>query len=407
MRTITGKSGILLGCVVAFSIICLIGIRPSISAEEFRIGALLPLTGPIAAAGGKVKMTYEFAAKEINEAGGIKSLGGMKVKFIYGDTQSKPEVAISETNRLIEQENVLVITEAWQSFVTLAATQAAERLKTPYMVPVSYADAITARGFRYTFQLEPKASVVARDWVRFLDYFKKVTGKKVEKVGLLYESTDMGQSNAAAAKKFLKEADYTLAGDISFLNATPDLSATVAKLKAFNPDFVLQAAYISDAINLAKTFNRLAFHAPTISNGSCVDPNYLQNLGTLAEGMLDISMWSSDLPGGEELNKRYKAYTGFDLTGLYALIYQAALVVKEAAEMTGSTDKEKIRNALATLHIKPGPKLVLPYEGVKFDETGYNSLSRFIVAQVQKQKWVTVFPEEVAPVKPWINPKWK
>ena len=407
MSKMINKKSLLLGFVAVFSIVCLIGIRPSIGAEELRIGALLPLTGPIAAAGGKVKMTYEFAAKEINEAGGIKSLGGMKVKFIYGDTQSKPEVAISETNRLIEQENVSVITEAWQSFVTLAATQAAERLKTSYMIPVSYADAITARGFKYTFQLEPKASVVARDWVKFLGYFKQVTGKKVEKVGLLYESTDMGQSNAAAAKKFLQEAGYALTGDISFVNATPDLSATVAKMKAFNPDFVLEAAYISDAINLSKTSNRLAMFVPFISNGSCVDPNYLQNLGPLAEGMFDISMWSSDLPGGEELNKRYKAFTGFDLTGLQALIYQAALVIKEAAEMSGSTDKEKIRDALVTLHIKPGPKLVLPYEGVKFDGTGYNSLSRFIVAQVQNQKWVTVFPGEIAPVKPWINPKWK
>jgi branched-chain amino acid transport system substrate-binding protein len=407
MSKIIEKRSAVLGVAVTFLLTFMIGLSTSVIAEEFRIGAVIPLTGPIASAGSKCKMTYEFAQKEINEAGGIKSLGGMKVKFIYGDTQSKPEVAISETNRLIEQEHVSVLTEGWQSFVTLAATQAAERLKTPYMVPVSYADAITARGFKYTFQLEPKATVVARDWVRFLGYFRKATGKKVEKVGLLYESTDMGQSNAAAAKKFLQEASYVVAGDISFLNATPDLSATVAKMKAFNPDFVLEAAYINDAINLSRTRNRLALFVPFISNGSCVDPEYIQNLGPLAEGMFDISMWSSDLPGGGELNKRYKAFTGFDLTGLQALIYQGALVIKESAEIARSADKEKIRNALATLHIKPGPKLVLPYEGVKFDETGYNSLSRFIVAQVQQQKWVTVFPEEVAPVKPWMNPKWK
>ncbi len=148
MSKLIEKRSVLLGLVVAFSMICTIGVGSSISAQEFRIGAVIPLTGPIASAGNKCKVTYEFAAKEINEGGGIKSLGGMKVKFIYGDTQSKPEVAIAETNRLIEQENVSVLTEYAQSFVTLAATQAAERLKTPYMVPISYADAITARGFK-------------------------------------------------------------------------------------------------------------------------------------------------------------------------------------------------------------------------------------------------------------------
>ncbi len=218
--------------------------RDALAATTVRIGALLPLTGPLAMAGQRVKNVMSFAVDEVNAQGVIKALGGAKLELVFGDTQSKPEVAISEVERLVEKENAVILTEAWQSFITLPASQTAERLKTVYYAPVSYADNITERGFRYTFQQEPKASDVARDWVRFLNFVNAQKYAHISKVGVIYENTDMGQSNAAAAKKYLEEGGFKQVADLSYPARASDLTSTIAKLKASEPDVVLQAGYI-------------------------------------------------------------------------------------------------------------------------------------------------------------------
>ncbi len=114
------KSKCLASLIVGFAIIFFVG--QSLADTTVRIGALLPLTGPLAKAGQTVKKVYEFAVEEVNAQGGIRSMGGAKLELVFGDNQSKPDIAISEVERLVEKENVAIITEAWQSAVTLPAT---------------------------------------------------------------------------------------------------------------------------------------------------------------------------------------------------------------------------------------------------------------------------------------------
>ena len=396
------KNKRLTSLIVGFAIIFFVG--QSLADTTVRIGALLPLTGPLAKAGQTVKKVYEFAVEEINAQGGIQSMGGAKLELVFGDNQSKPDIAISEVERLVEKENVAIITEAWQSAVTLPATQTAERLKTPFYVPVSYADNITERGFRYTFQQEPKASDVARDWVRFLDHLNKNFDRKISKVGIIYEDTDMGQSNAAAARKYLAEAGYKMVADLSYPARTFDLTSTIAKLQAAKPDVVLQAGYIGDAILIAKTADRLGLHVPFIDNGNINDPSYIKSIGKIAEGKFGINMWNKDVPGGKDLFEKYRARYGEDISGIYVLCYQAGWVIKQALEKAGSANRDALRDALAAIDI-PAAELYLPYERIKFNAKGYNTGGGYIVTQVQNGEWVTVWPPKFASKKPVFESK--
>ncbi len=78
-----------------------------------KIGALLTLTGAMAATGQDMKDAVEYAAEIINAQGGIKSMGGAKIQMVYGDSQAKPNVAVSETERLIEKEGIVAIVDQY------------------------------------------------------------------------------------------------------------------------------------------------------------------------------------------------------------------------------------------------------------------------------------------------------
>src|SRR5688572_5540467 len=74
--------------------------------NKVRIGVVLPLSGQFALGGQNAKRGYDLGVEEINKAGGIKALGGAQIELVYADNQGKQDVAIGETERLIQQENV-------------------------------------------------------------------------------------------------------------------------------------------------------------------------------------------------------------------------------------------------------------------------------------------------------------
>ncbi len=72
--------------------------------KTIKIGIIHTVTGPLAEPGQACRVGAQMAADAINAAGGIKSMGGAKLELLLGDTQSKPDVARTEAERVINGE---------------------------------------------------------------------------------------------------------------------------------------------------------------------------------------------------------------------------------------------------------------------------------------------------------------
>ena len=151
------------GTCIAIGALASLGLATAASAQEkIRIGVVLPLSGQFALGGQNVKRGYDLATEDINKNGGVKSLSGAPIELVYADNQGKQEVAIGETERLIQDGKVAAIMGSWHSATTIAGTQAAERLKTPWVIEVSSANIILERGFKYVARVNVKASWYAK-----------------------------------------------------------------------------------------------------------------------------------------------------------------------------------------------------------------------------------------------------
>ena len=169
--------------------------------SKVKIGVVVPLSGPFALGGQNVKRGYDLAVADINAAGGIKALGGAQIELVYADNQGKQDVAIGETERLIQQEMVVAIMGSWHSPTTVAGTQAAERNKTPWVVEVASADVILERGFKYVTRVNVKASWYGSSPVDFLDHAKAKLGQKIQRVAIMYTDDDWGAPRSARAPR--------------------------------------------------------------------------------------------------------------------------------------------------------------------------------------------------------------
>jgi branched-chain amino acid transport system substrate-binding protein len=85
---------------------------------------------------------------------------------------------------------------------------------------------------------------------------------------------------------------------------------------------------------------------------------------------------------------------------------QGFLTLAEAINRAGSTEPEKIQKALRETDLKP-EQLMIGYRGVKFDETGQNTLSATYLIQLQGKEYKSVWPADRAtatlqwPMKGW------
>jgi branched-chain amino acid transport system substrate-binding protein len=130
------------------------------AAEPVNIGGLYPVTGSFAQIGQACVNAAKLAVEMVNEAGGIKSLGGAKLNLILSDVQSDTTVTRTETDRLISGNKLAAIHGCYASALTLIASEVAERAKVA-IITGSSTDMLN-KGRHYTFTPFARASQFAK-----------------------------------------------------------------------------------------------------------------------------------------------------------------------------------------------------------------------------------------------------
>ena len=391
------------------------------AAETVKIGILWPLTGNAAAAGQASKAAAEVAADIVNNAhpemkglplaenAGLPGLGGAKLELVFADHQGNPSVAQSQALRLVTQDRVHVLYGAYQSSCTFTATQVAERYGIPFVVGDSAALNITGRGFKWTFRVTPIASDYADTYMRFFADMRKA-GRPIKSIAIVNENTDYGTSVADTVEAAAGKNSIPVAARIPYSANAADVSAQVLTLKDKQPEVVIFISYTSDSILYLKTMRALDYLPPMIigDDTGFSDPSFIPAVGDIAQGALNRSAWDIGKPNSTtwHINELYKAKTGRDLDDTSGRNMQGFLAMAEAVNRAGATDPAKIQAALKATDLKP-EQLMMGYRGVKYDETGQNSLAATYIIQLKGKDYVLVWPEHAAlgklewPMKGW------
>ncbi|HWU37239.1 MAG TPA: ABC transporter substrate-binding protein, partial [Candidatus Acidoferrum sp.] len=180
------KGAAVLGVGAGLAGLPLRGVRAA-AAKDVNVGVLYPTSGSQARFGQMCVNAIKMAVDDVNNAGGIKSLGGAKINAIYADIQSEADVTRNQAERLMATGNLAAGTGCYVSTYTLVATEVAERYKIPF-VTGSVADKLTDRGFKFTFQVSPKASHFGE---MMMDTAAKVAGKG-KRAAVVFDDTDYG-----------------------------------------------------------------------------------------------------------------------------------------------------------------------------------------------------------------------
>lgn len=219
--------------------------------KEVKVGVLYSLTGPFSPAGGKPGYNGTMIAVDmINARGGIG--GKVKLVPVVADTQSNPDVAIREVERLISVEKVPAITGVFVSSISQPIAPICEKNKTIFWITISIADTILEnRHQQYVFRVQPRATDWGRTTARFArDSYKKFgyTSPKQIRVAILHEDSAYGVMCNKGATEILNQEKMNVVFREAYSHNIKDMSPIILKLKRAKPDVILHTAYFPDLV---------------------------------------------------------------------------------------------------------------------------------------------------------------
>ena len=377
------------------------------SPAEVKIAMLVPLSGVNARNGQLEQMGARMAIEEVNAAGGIKSMGGAKLKLLEFDAGDSPEKAKDAAQRMIAQEPDLAGGfGCWHSGLTLAATEVTERAELPWLT-LSYSDLITNRGFKNVFQSSPPADLQSRELLPIIiELATKATGKKPTRAAIVGDNNPAVISFLKPMRDYMfKDAGITLVADEIFTAPLADATTIVQKLRSAKPDFVvaLPTNVSDDKLLLEKLaeFGLSGKKMPVIGNGGHWLVPELIKL-TAPENVEGLMVALANWPGknAAALEKRFiertkEPWLGHDSIFAYAHV----MMLKEAIERGASADRRKVAATLRAIDITDGPALLFPDGRISYDEKGRRKGAQICIVQYQDSKPVLVYPESMASAK--------
>jgi branched-chain amino acid transport system substrate-binding protein len=367
------------------------------------VGILEPLTGSYAVFGEEAKIGIELAAKHINEAGGIQSMGGLQIELVTEDAGEDADSARLGAESIISKNHPVAILGLYISRMTAAAAEVTDREKV-ILLADALVDSLTAQGRRYLFRPAPKAGAHGASAVNFVMDVAEANGIALDSVAIINEDSAFGRANSFGALNAAINRGLTTVYQKEYPYDITDASTIVNGIYSSGADFVVQAPYFNDGIVFAKAFsdaNKVPLFIAGMGASGFTDPQSIEALGAVAEGYTNTYSYNpaKDTPQNKKFVDEFKAQTGHIPTEAAGMNYYGMWVLKEALELSGQMfpddplNPENLRSAFLALDLTSGPAIeVYPADHIKFDNAGDNPDALAVVLQVQNGEPKVVWP---------------
>src|SRR5262247_1649945 len=368
---------------------------PAKAADVIKLGAPLALTGPLADEAKKQDVVWKMWLKKVNAAGGI-SVGGKKmpVELVEYDYQSDGQRAGQLAEKLITSDKVDFLLSPFGSGHTKIVATIAERYETPVVACAASSESVFDQNTKHLFgTLSPNAGMFGPMVKLFQEKLPQL--KRVAVLGRddVFPKA-MAQGISAAAKSSGLDVYY----DQLYAVGSMDHSAAVSAIKAGNPDWIYVTGYTQDLILIRKQMADLGVKAPIVTMvAGPAYKEYIDGLGSLANGITSSSWWHHATnykgvgvwPTTEDFYKEFVAKEKSDPDYVHASCAAAAVILQDAIERAGTTDKKKVRDELAKTDVTTF------YGPVKFSANGMNQGRDLPIIQVQDKQIKVLAPADI------------
>lgn len=319
---------------------------PAFAADSIKVGVISPLTGAWTVYGKAHMAGFELAVEEINAAGGVD---GRPLEIIVGDSKTEPRIVVEQANRLLRQEQVDFLAGTFSSAERNAAGPVVAQANKLLMYPTFYEgqsqDFYPGVCNKNMFMVGPEPS--QQVWPH-VEYMVKNYGKKFFLIGSDYAWPR--ETNKMFKEKF---AEYggEVVGEVYIPFNTPEYESVLRDIRNSGADVVFHSLTGSDTVNFRRQFHAAGMNkdiviwtvddeevvtsglGPDVSVGTYVSFDYFMSIET-----------DNNKAFLEKLFRKFGDDTLMNTVGVG--MYNSAHLLAQAISEAGSTDTDKVREAL-------------------------------------------------------------
>ncbi len=292
-----------------------------------------------------------MAVEDINAKGGI--LGGRKIEYIVTDEKGDSTEAVNAYNALMDQEIVALIGDVTSKpCKAVAAKAAADNM--PMLTPSGTDADITKAGknvFRACF-IDPYQGQLMANYAA-----KKLNAKTA---AILYDSGDPYSTGIADAfEEAAKKEGMEVTNKEGYASKSTDFKTQLTKIKGKNPDVLLIPVYYGDVALIVDQIQQQGITSKLlgadgwdgVASEVAKKSDDIKKLLNNAYFCSQYSASSTD-PDLQAFLTKYKEKNGKEANMFAVLGYDSMQIMAAAIDKAGSTDSDKIIEALKATEYK-------------------------------------------------------
>jgi branched-chain amino acid transport system substrate-binding protein len=377
-------------------------------ASEYKIGAVLELSGSDSAGGQLAKRGYDFWAETVNKQGGIV-VGGKKykVRVITQDARSEPSAGADAATRLTSQEKVDALFGSYTSGVQLAMNPIAAKYQVPCIAGSAESPGNWSAQPQFTFGIIPSVDLTAD---KALGFIVASASPKPTTAAVLGANEPFSKDAAAGFAKGAKAAGLRLTTNTLF-PPDADLTPIISKVASQQPDILAVGGHDTILINVVKTCKAQNFTPKAlIQHYGVTEPAFVQALKKDAEGQLGLVDWDPTFPykdavfgTAQQFAKNYKSRYGVDVDYTGAGCAVSGEVLQLALQKLGKPPGLSTSDRVQLAKIIGQTNIHTFYGPIRFDSSGAhfhdNTLPPPLLVQIKSGTVTAVAPAKVAQAK--------
>ena len=368
----------------------------SFAQPPIRVGATMSITGnAYSVQGGYGREGYLLCQKHVNAQGGVL---GRPIELVILDDQSDEKTAARLYEKLIVEDKVDAILGPYGSAITEAVADVPERYQKLMIAANAATTSIWEKGRRYLIMvLAPVDSTV----VGVLDV---ATRSGLKRVAIIAQDALVSKAVAKATSEEARKLAMDVVLSETYATGMGDFSSVLNTVKAANPEVLVTTSIrLDDLVAITRKMKDLDLNVKMLASLPYgLLPEFQQRLGKDAEFVYSATFWEPALqnPGNQEFVAAYEKEFKRPPAVQSANSYAGCQIFAEAVRRAGTTDSDKLRDAVLALRTKT----ILGDFAV--DGRGFQVGQKAVTIQWQDGKNVVVWPNEVASDKPRPTPPW-
>ena len=342
------------------------GIGSAASAADcpIKLGAILPVSGPMGQVGERISETGAFAVEQFNEAGGVL---GCPVEYVLRDTQGQSAVGVDAAKSLVDLDGVKALIGAVSSGVSLPVlTSVAVPSKVVQMSCCSSSESFTAlaeegktEGYWFrTYATNRSQSAMGA---------KLTMDSGFKKTAVIYVNTDFGVGLAKRYEQDIAKLGGTITSMVAYNESQQSYRAEVTKALEGDPDSLFLVAFPVDGATITREWLALGGTDNLIVNNSLRSDDYFAAVGSqYLQNLQGYDSAQPRLPSVATFNEMFEAKfdsppNGPGLHSVYDAVTVVLLAMEASGEITGDNIRDNIRKVTSPdgTEVYPGP------EGIK------------------------------------------